>query len=92
MYQLNAQKRKYPLGYNPESRCEFAPRAVLLEGEMEAPPNNTKVTQKEDCLKNVEGERKNKKVDDLERSITFTTIGLLVFGSHFYFARRQRNV
>ena len=81
---------KYPLGYSPESRCEFTPKPVLLEGqiEVESSPEDLQKS-KDECLKSVEEERRNKKVDDLEKSITFTAIGLLVFGAHFYFARRR---
>jgi len=79
---------KYPLGYAPESRCEYMPRPVLPEGQIEE-QSSTETEQKEECLKSIEEERQNKKVDDLEKSITFTAIGLLVFGTHFYFARRR---
>lgn len=83
---------KYPLGYGPESRCEYMPKPALLEGQTQPTQSDKETEQKakEDCLKTVETERQNKKVDDLEKSITFTSIGLLVFGAHFYFARKQK--
>ncbi|MEK7518284.1 MAG: hypothetical protein AAB583_07115 [Patescibacteria group bacterium] len=89
---------KYPLGYAPESRCEYMPKAVLPEGQTQPTKSDKEAEQKgkaefdsakEECLKSVETERQNKKVDDLEKSLAFTIIGLLVFGSHFYFARRR---
>lgn len=80
---------KYPLGYAPESRCEYMPIPVS-NGETKATKGTDET--KENCLKNVEVERQHKKADDLEKSISFTVIGLLVFGIHFYLARRQRNI
>ena len=85
---------KYPLGYGPDSRCEYLmPKPALPEGQKQQTKSDIEIEQetKEECLKSVETERQSKKVDDLEKSIAFTVIGLLVFGTHFYFARRQRN-
>jgi hypothetical protein len=82
---------KYPLGYEGGSRCEYGPKPVVLEGNTEGVSDvEAEKKAKEECLKSIETERQNKKVDDLEKSITFTIIGLLVFGGHFYFARRQK--
>ena len=81
---------KYPLGYGPDSRCDYMPKPALPEGQTEV-QLSTEVQQKEECLKSVETERQNKKVDDLEKSIAFSVIGLLVFAVHFYFARKQKN-
>jgi hypothetical protein len=91
---------KYPLGYGPDSRCEYLmPKPALPEGqtqptisdkEEEKKAKAASDAAKEECLKSVETERQNKKVDDLEKSIAFTTIGLLVFGTHFHFARKQK--
>lgn len=81
---------KYPLGYGPDSRCEYMmPKPALPEGQTQLTTSDIETEQKikEECLKSVETERQNKKVDDLEKSIAFTTIGLLVFSIHFYFAR-----
>ncbi len=82
---------KYPLGYSPESRCEYIPKPVLPEGQTQPAISDKEAEKKakEECLKSVETERQNKKVDDLEKSIAFSTIGLLVFAIHFYFARRR---
>ena len=84
---------KYPLGYGPDSRCEYMmTKPALPEGQTQPTQSDKDAEKKakEDCLKSVETERQNKKVDDLEKSLAFTIIGLLVFGSHFYFARKQR--
>lgn len=84
---------KYPLRYGgEESRCLYMPRPILPEGAVQEESNlDSEKKQKEECLKNLEIERKNTKVSDLEKSITFTGIGLLVFSTHFYFARKQKN-
>jgi hypothetical protein len=42
------------------------------------------------CLKDLEAERVIAKANDLEKSISFTLIGLAVFGIHFYFARKTK--
>lgn len=83
---------KYPLGYGPDSRCEYMmPKPVLPEGQAQPTASDKEAEEKakEDCLKTVDKERQDKKVDDLEKSIAFTAIGLLVFVIHFYFARRR---
>lgn len=82
---------KYPLRYGAESRCDHLPRAVPIEGAKETEDTKGTEDAKEDCLKGLEKERENTKRDDLEKSIAFTIIGFLVFGSHFYFARKQKS-
>ena len=77
---------KYPLRYNAESRCEYMPK--MLPDETQKSVQSEK-EQKEECLKSLEKERMNTKIDDLEKSIAFTAIGLLIFSTHFYFARRR---
>lgn len=79
---------KYPLGLGTEARCDFRPQPVSVDG--------TKIIQqdtnaKNDCLKSLEKERQTTKANDLEKSISFTAIGLLVFAIHFYFARKQKS-
>lgn len=75
---------KYPLRYQGESRCAYMPKPVPIEGQKGSQSDGE---SKEECLKSLETERKSTKIDDLEKSIAFTTIGLLVFAIHFYFAR-----
>lgn len=74
---------KYPLGYN-ETRCDYIAPAVATDGATKPVTEQSK----KDCLDSLEIERKNKKIDDLEKSVSFTIIGLLVFGFHFYFSRK----
>ena len=42
-----------------------------------------------DCLKQVADERKQAEVADLEKALSFTIVGLIVFSIHFYFARKK---
>ncbi|MEK6901238.1 MAG: hypothetical protein AABX37_02770 [Nanoarchaeota archaeon] len=79
---------KYPLRYGAESRCDYMPRAVSIEGTKET--SGTDETR-ENCLRSLEKERETTKADDLEKLIAFTVIGLLVFSTHFYFARKQKS-
>lgn len=81
---------KYPLRYGAESRCDYMPRAVSIEGTKETEETKGTDDAKEDCLKSLEKERETIKADDLEKSLAFTIIGLLVFSTHFYFARKQK--
>ena len=84
---------KYPLKYGAGNRCDYMPVPASINGVKET--KGTPLRQgsegqaKEDCLKSLEIERQNTKKDDLEKSIAFTAIGLLIFGVHFYFARRR---
>lgn len=80
---------KYPLRYGAESRCDYMPRAVPIEGVKETASNTA--NEKEDCLKSLGKERETTKADDLEKSLAFTIIGFLVFSTHFYFARKQKS-
>lgn len=77
---------KYPLRFGAETRCDYMPVPASVDGTKE-----TKGTDetKENCLNSLEKERATTKADDLEKSISFTSIGLLVFLTHFYFARRR---
>jgi len=81
---------KYPLRYGAESRCDYMPRAIPVEGTKGTEETRETEDAKEDCLKSVEKERETTKADDLEKSLAFTIIGFLVFSTHFYFARKQR--
>lgn len=78
---------KYPLRYGAESRCEYMPKAIPVEGRKDI---QSDADTKLDCLKSLEKERATTKAGDLEKSISFTSIGLLVFAIHFYFARKQK--
>ena len=84
---------KYPLKYQGESRCEYMPKPVTIDGQKDiqsdAKARAASDAAREECLKSLEKERANTKIADLEKAISFTTIGLLVFAIHFYFARRR---
>jgi len=77
------QFSKYPLGYGVEERCQ-TPLPVPTKGETQPT-----ITTNQDCVKEVEQERLQLKTQDLEKAISFTLIGAVVFGIHFYFARKQ---
>lgn len=77
---------KYPLRYGAESRCDYMPRVAPIEGSDDI---RSDTNAKEDCLKSLEKERETTKADDLEKSLAFTIIGFMVFGTHFYFVRRR---
>lgn len=76
---------KYPLKYGAETRCQYIPVPVATDGTMKPVTDQTQ----KDCQDSLETERKNTKIDDFEKSVSYTVIGLLVFASHFYFARRR---
>lgn len=75
---------KYPLSYG-EDRC-------LIQPMTQTDPTGEKMVDpafsEEQCLEGLEAERQREKVKDLEESISFTVIGIIVFSSHFYFARK----
>lgn len=78
---------KYPLRYGDETRCAYVSQQIPVEGGKPLPSEKE---QQSTCLEALERERINTRVDDLEKSIAFTGIGALIFGMHFYFARRQK--
>ena len=59
-----------------ESRCDYLPKIVPVEGSRSS---ETDQQSRDDCLAGLEKEREVKKADDLEKSISFTTIGLYYF-------------
>ncbi len=78
---------QYPLKYGNESRCMTPSYPVPAKGE-----NNeySSDEMRKDCLATLKDERQQTKIEDLEKSISFTLVGLIVFGVHFYFARKQK--
>jgi hypothetical protein len=88
---------KYPLPYGGDDRCAYMPvpaEPVIMptDGSMSVAPTNPKIDAeaKEACLEGLESERQREKIKDLEEAISFTLIGLVVFSSHFYFARKTK--
>ena len=78
---------KYPLRYNAESQCSFMYKPMPVDGQKDLRSDKQ---IKDECLQGLEKERMNTKIDDLEKSVAFTIIGLLIFGTHFYFARKEK--
>lgn len=77
------QYSQYPLGYGVESRCEGTlppPKGVVQP--MNLPATNN-------CYQELDQERQQLKTQDLEKALSFTIVGLIVFSIHFYFARKQ---
>lgn len=77
---------RYPLGYNPETRCApmQAPTQAMLPAKIDAGLSQQSYR---DCIKSVQDERQQRKVQDAEIALSFTIIGLLIFGVHFSYAR-----
>lgn len=77
---------KYPLPGGMENQCMYsAPQPPL--GKTGMPVIND---QYNICIRNLENQRITTKKQDLEKALSFTLIGLFVFGIHFYFARKQK--
>lgn len=75
---------RYPLRYGTTfERCEM--RAQPVDPAMQ----KGEPFSKEACLKSLEEERMQKKAEDIENALSFTFIGLFVFLTHFYFARKR---
>ncbi len=78
---------KYPLHYGVESRCDYLYKPTPVGGQTDT--KSDKELQ-DACFQGLKKERANTRIDDLEKSIAFTIIGLLVFGAHFYFVYKER--
>lgn len=78
---------RYPLEYGGAERCLIQP-APVSEKETDAAFSSEQA--RKECLDGLEEERMRTKAKDLEESIAFTVVGLLVFSSHFYLARKTR--
>ncbi len=74
---------EYPLGYSAPDRC-----APMQVAPMEKVGTTSAYSQKQ-CLDDIEKERQIQKTGDLEKALSFTIIGLLVFGTHFFYAREK---
>lgn len=86
---------EYPVGYDVTQRCSAIyqqPMSPLkVTGATPPIPSGQPIQNQQmhtDCLNQVALERKQLQTQDLEKALSFTLIGLLVFGIHFYFARR----
>jgi len=90
----STQYDKYPLRY-PQGSCEISPYkfghypVMDIRGEVATPSAAELEKQKQECLKQEDAERKQRKIDDLKNAITFTLVGLVLFSIHFPLARKQ---
>ncbi len=98
-YLINiTQFDKYPLRYRSEAECDSmypylgkpVPGNAPIDMPVPATPSAEEVEQrKQQCKDQIENERKLQKVEDLRNAITFTLIGLILFGIHFPLARKH---
>lgn len=83
-YLVNASSGPlYPLPYGTEARCSIP----LAPGEKQTTSSQQIYN---DCKQQLEEERRLTKRNDLEKAVSYTLIGLIVFGIHFYYARKSR--
>lgn len=98
----STQYEKYPLQWGGLEQCDFyppipvpmpkvAPDPRFVEQTMYQPDDVALQRQKEDCSKRTEMERKQHKIDDMKNALTFTIIGLVLFGLHFPIALKRSN-
>ncbi|OGE64476.1 hypothetical protein A3J13_01360 [Candidatus Daviesbacteria bacterium RIFCSPLOWO2_02_FULL_36_8] len=93
----STQYDKYPLRYNAPGNCESYPYkgapypAMDVRGEVSTPSADELDKQKKACLTQEEFDRKQHKIDDIKNSITFTLVGIILFGIHFPMARSKSN-
>lgn len=80
----STQFKEYPLPYYDS--CDISMRSISPDDQAEA---SASVEEKQRCEKNLEHRRTQQRVDDLKGAITFTLVGLILFGIHFPLARRQ---
>src|SRR3989344_5549146 len=91
------QYKDYPLRYQNQDCSSTYPVPMKVAPapiEQSYPISATQSAQeaekqKQLCLKQVEEQSKRQKLDDLKNSITFLSIGLVLFLIHFPIARRN---
>lgn len=83
------QYSQYPLGYSTATRC--LPMAEPVPTGTVVPKKSAPNMAYLECMKGIEQDREALQTADLEKAFSFTLIGLLVFGLHFYLARKQKN-
>lgn len=77
----------YPLNPFEESRClNMVPQPLPGSGQ------NQEVSQqsKNECEKTIENERTHQKTDDLEKALSFSIIGGILFAIHFSWTRKKQ--
>lgn len=92
----STQFEKYPLPWGGEDRCAYTmspPMQVALAPsgtpQQSAEEKKAMEEQKNSCLRSLEMERKQNKVNNLKDALTFTLLGLILFGTHFPLALRR---
>lgn len=89
------QYDKYPLQYLGEDCENFGtsyskgPYPMELESRVATPTAEEERKLKAQCEKRVEQERKQRKVDDIRNSITFSLVGVILFLIHYPQARKH---
>lgn len=87
----STQFKEYPLPYyeNCENQIGSA-RPTSPDANSEASLSaSERAEMLKSCQKNLEQRRVQQRVDDLKGAITFTLVGLILFGIHFPLARKQ---
>ncbi len=94
----STQFDQYPLRYGAMSNCDnrlapgpYGPTpAKIMPANSEATPTAEELQKaKKLCLQNDEADRKQHRVEDLKNAVTFSFVGLILFGIHFPIARKQ---
>lgn len=89
------QYDKYPLQYFGEDCENFGtsyskgPYPMELESRVATPTAEEERKLKAQCEKRVEQERKQRKVDDIRNSLTFSLVGVILFLIHYPQARKH---
>jgi ABC-type Na+ efflux pump permease subunit len=88
------QYDQYPLRFGGIDRCGTYPQPAPYKETLPTPPSASASAgeqnqQQEQCEKSLVEERHQHKVDDLKNALTFSLIGLLLFGLHFPIALKR---
>ncbi len=90
----STQYDMYPLRYSSAS-CEYpylnpkGPYPASLDVQPATPSAGERMKQVQECETLASLDRKQHRLDDLKNAITFSLVGILVFGIHFPLARKQ---
>ena len=89
------QYDKYPLRYEQPCETMYGPvpeKPYLPDSPNQASPTAQELeTQKEECLKTKEQDRKKQQIEDLRTALSFTIVGLILFVIHFPIALKRSN-
>jgi len=94
----------YPLPYETATRCMYPQPFPLMKGVSGSGSASLGIAQpinpggpmqiwpptyNDDCFQKVALERLQTKTQDLEKAVSYTLVGLVLFATHFYFARKK---